>query len=189
MSENVDILRLVLQASHVKLSGERSAATFGQAARSRRTDLVQFLLASGADVNEHDASGTPLISAVVNGSFENARLLLSRGADANARDNNGQAALWHAAISDNTGLIPLLLEHGADVNAQDNAGRTALMHAADLCYTWDIRALLDARADPTIPDKRGKTVLEPQLVSVGDPKCATARTLIEDAVLSWRTGR
>lgn len=93
MCEDVDILRLVLQASHVRLSGERSAATLGQAARSRKTDLVQFLLASGADTNAHDASGTPLISAVANGSFENARLLLSRGADANARDNNGHTPL------------------------------------------------------------------------------------------------
>jgi ankyrin repeat protein len=124
------------------------------------------------------------MSAVNNGSIENAGLLLSQGADANARDNSGRAALWHAAISEDTGLIRLLMEHGADVNARDNEGRTALMHAADLCYTWDIRALLDAGADPTIQDKRGRTALEPQPVSVGDPKCATARSMIEDAVRS-----
>jgi uncharacterized protein len=186
MSENLDILRLVVQASRVELSGERGAAVLGQAARSRHTDLVQFLLDSGAAVNSRDPrqGGTPLLSAVVNGSLENTKLLLTRGADPNGRDNSGRAPLWYAATSENTGLITLLLEHGADVNARDDAGRTALMHAADLCYTWDIRALLDAGADPTVQDKRGRTALEPQPVSVGDPKCATGRTMIEDAVRS-----
>ena len=181
MSENVEILRLVVRASQVKLTGERSTAMLRRAARSRRTDLVQFLLDSGADVNSHSL-GQALLSAVNSGSSENAGLLLTKGADAKARDNNGRTALWSAAISENTGLIALLLKHGADVNTRDNEGRTALMHAADLCFTWSIRALLDAGADPTVQDKRGRTALEPQLVSVGDPKCATARKLIEDAV-------
>lgn len=61
----------------------RGYAILGQAARSRKTDLVQFLLDSGADVNSRDPGQglTPLLSAVSNGSFENARLLLSQGAD------------------------------------------------------------------------------------------------------------
>jgi ankyrin repeat protein len=187
LSENVEILSFVVRASQVKLSGERGARILWQAARSRKTDLVRFLINSGADVNSRDPrqGGTPLLSAVVNGSYENARLLLNRGADPNGRDKSGYAALWYAATSENTGLITLLLEHGADVNAQDSAGRTPLMHAADLCYTWDIRVLLDAGADPTVPDKRGRRALEPQLISVGDPKCATAHGMIENAVRSW----
>jgi ankyrin repeat protein len=191
MSENIEILHLVVQASQVKLTGERSAALLGQAARSHKTDLVQFLLDSGAEANSRGLGlgWMPLLSAVDSASSENARLLLSKGADANARDNNGRAALWYAAILENTGLITLLLEHGADVNARDNEGRTALMHAADLCRTWDIRALLDAGADPNIQDKRGRTALQPQLVSVGDPKCATARQMIGDAVRSRPAAR
>ena len=143
---------------------------------------------SGARVRHLDSTQTPAC-VLVSGSYENTRLLLNRGADPNGRDKSGYAALWYAATSENTGLITLLLEHGADVNAQDSAGRTPLMHAADLCYTWDIRVLLDAGADPTVPDKRGRTALEPQLVSVGDPKCASAREMIADAVRSWPSRR
>jgi ankyrin repeat protein len=185
-AENVEILRLVVRSSQVKLSGQRGASMLWQAARCSKTDLVRFLLDSGADVNSHGAGdgGTPLMSAANSGSFENARLLLNKGADANARDNSGRAALSYAAILENTGLISLLAEHGADVNARDNEGRTALMHAADLCVTWDIRALLDEGADPTLKDKRGRTALEPQLVSVGDPKCTTARNMLVEAVPS-----
>ena len=185
ISENVDILHLVLRASHVKLSGEPGARILERAAGSRKTDLLQFLLDPGADINSHHQARTPLTSSVASGSFENAKLLLSRGADANGRDNSGRTALWYAAISENTGFITLLLEHGSDVNARDEAGRTALMNAADICYTWDVRALLDGGADPTLVDKRGRTALEPQLTSVGNPKCATAHGMIEVAVRSW----
>lgn len=184
MSENINILQLVFQASQTKLSGQRGATILRQAARSRNPDLLQFLLESGADVNSRDQGGTPLMSSVINGSLENAKLLLARGAEANGRDDSGRTALWYAATSADSGFIPLLLSHGADVNARDSAGRTALMHAADLCYTWDIRALLDAGADPTIVDKRGRTALEPQLTSVADPKCSTVREMIERAVRS-----
>jgi len=190
-SENVEILSLVVRSSQVRLTGERGAAILGQAARSRKTDLVHFLLDSGADVNSH-APGegwTPLVSAVNSGSYENAVLLLSNGADVNARDNNARIALWYAAILENTGLIALLSEHGADLNARDTEGRTALMHAADFCFTWDIRALLDAGADPTIQDKHGRTALEPRLVSIGDPKCTTAHNMIEEAVRSRHANR
>jgi ankyrin repeat protein len=191
LNDNVEILRLVVGASQAKLTGDLGAAMLGQAARSRKTDSVQFLLDSGAGVNSRSRGQgwTPLLSAANAGSIENAKLLLNKGADANARDDNGRSALWYAAVSENTGLIKLLVEHGADVNVRDNEGRTALMHAADLCWTWDMRALLEAGADPTVQDKQGKTALQPQLVSVGDANCATARKMIEDAVRSQSTTR
>lgn len=83
VSENVEILRLVIRASQVKLTGQRGAALLGQAARSRKTDSVQFLMDSGAEVNSRSLGQgwTPLLSAVNSGSSENARLLLARGAD------------------------------------------------------------------------------------------------------------
>jgi ankyrin repeat protein len=186
LSDNFEILRLVVRAAQIKLTGEHGEAMLRQAARSRKTDSVQFLLDSGVGVNSRDPGPglTALASAVESGSFENAGLLLRKGADADARDKSGRTALWYAANSENTGFITLLLEHGADVNARDNEGRTPLMHAADLCFTWDVRALLNAGADPTIQDKHGRTALEPQPVSAGDPKCATVRRMIEDSVHS-----
>lgn len=184
LSGNLDILRRVISGSEVKLSGELGASMLGQATRSGRTDLLEFLLNSGANVNAHrkQGGGTALLNAVSSGSLENVRFLLSKGADVTARDENGRTALWYAAVSDNTGFITLLVQHGADVNERDNQGKTPLMHAFDLCYTWTIRALLDAGAYPFVQEQQ--TNRNVQLYSTGDPKCAIARSMIEEAVHS-----
>lgn len=189
MSDDVTILRELLAASQVRLTGSISAIMLVQAARSRKPDCLQVLLDSGFDVNSRDSGQgwTPLLSAVASDSFENVRMLLSRGADANARDPNGRTPLWYAATTANTGTITLLTQHGADVNTQDNQGRTPLMHASDLCYTWNIHAFLNAGGDPTVTDKRGRTALQSEFNTVGYPKCNEARQILREASNSWPT--
>ena len=66
---------------------------------------------------------------------------LEAGADANARDGNGNTPLLLATLnrgggadgapaSEDPAVVLVLLEAGADVNARDNAGNSALLHAA-----------------------------------------------------------
>jgi len=58
--------------------------------------LVKALIARGADVNLKNERGTtPLMTAVMSrgATVENVKLLLSAGADASARDNEGKTAL------------------------------------------------------------------------------------------------
>jgi quinoprotein dehydrogenase-associated probable ABC transporter substrate-binding protein len=54
------------------------------------------------------------------------KLLVSKGADANARSRGGITALMVAAGHDNAPLIGLLIQAGAKVDARDDAGKTAL---------------------------------------------------------------
>jgi ankyrin repeat protein len=61
---------------------------------------------------------------------EGARLLITAGADANARSSDGRTALMQAAGDGRAGLVQLLLDKGADMEATDNAGRSAWMYAA-----------------------------------------------------------
>ena len=59
-----------------------------------------------------------------------ARLLLERGADVNARDNDRSTPLHAAARYGRVDVVRVLLEHGANVGAEDKYGRTALQVAS-----------------------------------------------------------
>jgi uncharacterized protein len=53
--------------------------------------------------------------------------LIAKGADVNAKRNDGLTALMTASRRDRIDVVQALLDRGADVNAKDNSGLTALM--------------------------------------------------------------
>jgi ankyrin repeat protein len=62
---------------------------------------VNELIAGGVDVNMnagHNERWTPLISAAYTGNVDIATLLIDKGADVNARANNGDTALSLAEL-------------------------------------------------------------------------------------------
>ena len=59
-----------------------------------------------------------------------ARLLLTHGADASARDKDGVTSLHAATCGAHVGVARLLIDSKADLNARDNAGSSALWTAA-----------------------------------------------------------
>jgi uncharacterized protein len=107
----------------------------GLAAYFQRKEVVELLLARGADPNlasRNVMQVRPLHSAVAGGpDLEIARLLLDAGADANARQRRGFTALHGAA---QTGVLPqveLLLARGAEVDAATDDGTTPLRCAEE----------------------------------------------------------
>jgi len=82
------------------------------------------------------------------------RLLVQAGADVNARDNDGDAAL-HKAYA--TEVVKELLNLGADVNARNKDGETPIF------TTYDDAAIplfVAHGADLSIRNKKGQTVME-----------------------------
>src|SRR5262249_10228108 len=87
------------------------------AAAEGHTDVVQALIARGADVHARSKAGfTPLLFASRTGDVHLTELLLSAGVNVNEAANDGETALLIATIRSHTTLGKFLLEHGADPN-------------------------------------------------------------------------
>lgn len=139
----------------VFLAAELGMANELRAQLDRDPLLVTQVSASGA---------TALHGACYWGSVATAKLLLERGADANAltRDSFLKIAPIGCAVatpnvpnpSDDEAvvlaLVELLLAHGANVNARRRDGMTALHAAAHRGHLNVIAALVKAGADPNI---------------------------------------
>jgi ankyrin repeat protein len=111
-----------------------------------RTNVVEFLIAHGADVNlPANDRVTPLMCAVQNTrkSDHVVRLLLTNGANVNQPCGWQRTVLFEAAEQNREDMVKLLLAHDADVNAEDEYGRTVLVAAAQKGATSAVKALLD----------------------------------------------
>ena len=95
-------------------------------------ESAKHLIAAGADVDAIGANAManrPLHAAAAGRHTEICKLLLTHGADPDARQHWGYTALHAAAQSGDQLLVELLLEHGADTTAVSEGGDTAAAFA------------------------------------------------------------
>ncbi|MDD2832900.1 MAG: quinoprotein dehydrogenase-associated putative ABC transporter substrate-binding protein [Methylotenera sp.] len=85
--------------------------------------------------------------------------LLKRGANINAKDNEGKTPLIEAVTSGDISLINGLLAYGADPNAQDHDGWTAGMHAVRSNEPKIFRLMGQYKADYNLVNSDGMTAL------------------------------
>ena len=87
------------------------------AAESGHTGCLQYLIATGADVNNVTAFGkTTLLDAASKGNTKCVKLLLEAGADVNRANVCGDTPLIKAVGNGNAECVQDLLKAGADVN-------------------------------------------------------------------------
>lgn len=119
-------------------SHANGALTAGPASAARKTAFsrcqqdnrpYKFLPQIDADPRGKDPSLTPLMRAMSAGDVAGACRLIAAGADVNAVDRDGVAALVIAIGAGQTGVLRALLAAGTDANAADREGSTPL-HAA-----------------------------------------------------------
>ncbi len=106
------------------------------------------------------ARADDLMSAAGRGDLVAVNTLIAHGADVNAKDGNGQTALYWATTGGHTDVMQTLLAHGADVNAKNISGQTALEVAAQLGHNDVVKTLLARGADVNAQDEFGYTALE-----------------------------
>lgn len=131
------------------------------AAEKGSTDLVKDLLSSGAQVDATNEDGwTPLHFAAFYDHTDIVRLLLDRGADANAVTSKDRRTPLHcAAVRGNEDTVMQLLDAGADPNAGNINGYTPLHNAALNGHTVTAGLLLDGGADANARDEDEDTPL------------------------------
>ncbi len=121
--------------------------------------VLATLTAAGPTAQAQRASDQDLIEAAKNGDTATVQRLLTEGADPNARNNYGLAALILAAAHGHTATVEALLAKGADPNAGAGTVGTALMWAALYGHPAIVQALLAQGADPNAKLSNGGTAL------------------------------
>lgn len=108
---------------------------------------------------EQNKLSAELIKAAKKGDTQAAEELIAKGADMNAKDNDGHTVLMGAAVRGNTKIAELLIANGADVNARNNSDDTALMLAALNGHTETAEMLINKGADLDARNNRSDTAL------------------------------
>lgn len=121
-----------------------------------------------------------ILEAVISGDVDNARKLLSAGADIETRDEQGATLLMLACHSGNLAIAKALLEAGAQVNASDERGWTPLMKAVynadmDRGFADVVQVLIDAGADV---EKPISYAIRPLMLAAGYGETAVVETLV-----------
>ena len=99
----------------------------GQPLPPPASEIMSLLLANRADPNFIGHWGqTALMEA---NTAAKVKLLVTHGAQVNARDEMGKTALVHAVDRGDVAVVEALLQAGADASIADEKGTTALMYA------------------------------------------------------------
>ena len=135
-----------------------SAQLFFLAAKQSRKDLIDVLVAHGADIR---AAESGVFLSIADMSLM--RYLLELGVPVNQADAHGNVPLVYLTRGDKRQQpekLQLLLEYGADINAVGPRGRTALHYAAAADHTQTIAWLIQHGARLDMKDDEGSTALD-----------------------------
>jgi ankyrin repeat protein len=178
-STGADVVRqLVAKGADVNVADTSGVTPLIAAANADNREVVDLLLARGADVHARARTGqpsTPLMAAAVNGNIALVRTLLSRKPDLtvvsadrtgtvkNGPVRYGTVSALHAAVTGGSpDVIELLAKAGAPVDPMDARGMTPLMWAVatDRADPRIVHLLLAHHADSGLRSPTGESAID-----------------------------
>jgi ankyrin repeat protein len=125
LSTHPDISELIKRYDAIKAAAQGEETVLHLAIRAKLIEAVRVLCVD-SDLNQRNSSGlTALHLAVEAESFSIVRMLLSRGADLEAEDNQGHTPLWKACLDKRHVLLTrILIKAGANRNHRNKSGQT-----------------------------------------------------------------
>jgi rhodanese-related sulfurtransferase len=113
------------------------------------------------DINAITANATtPLMKASHRGESAVVGMLIGAGAQLDARNADGNNALWLACVGAHLDVIDILVEAGIDLNNRNDNGATPLMYSASSGKADVVARLLEKGADPSPETLDGFTALD-----------------------------
>ncbi|RDW63420.1 hypothetical protein BP6252_10965 [Coleophoma cylindrospora] len=168
------------------LPDEILTAALEAAAKARHTQIVEFLSQERAPISSLDqiqkidqansevqapaegqtnkispvtGADVALLEAAERGDPKTVRMLLRKGAAADARNHLGRSPVHLSALAGSRAVVELLLDVGADRDTKDSSGLTPLALAALNGHEAVVQQLLTAGADPNSRDKSSRSPL------------------------------
>lgn len=150
-SGNLDIAQFLIdRGAYINALDRRGDSLLHKAVQSKKLDVVEFIINEGyvADVDVRNIFRvTPLHRAAEDGNIDIVQLLISRGANLNARDCNGYSPLHLAVRYQRLDVVEILLEDCADVDVLDAYNWTPLHEAVERRNLDIIKSLISNGAD------------------------------------------
>ena len=125
-------------------------------------ELAERLINAARAQHVNDRGGqcvTPLHAAASKGHAKVVQVLLKKGANVDARDDEDGTPLLKASVQGDPGVVQSLLQSGADPNVENENNETPLYLASRKGRLEAVRLLLEYGADPNHQDSWGWSAL------------------------------
>lgn len=174
---NLPVLDYLMTLHEVRISINQYAAyqtgftPVMAAAAHNHTEVIERLVAHGADLNKTDNQNRhSLFIAVETGKVDAVRKLIALGADA-SRDvlsNSNKSPMMHWVNDNHYGeILGMIVGAGANINATDSNNQTALHRACDYMRHEQIKCLLQLGADANAVNNHGQRPIDELMDNYG----------------------
>lgn len=157
---NFDLVKaLVDGGADVRISSFERASPVQIAAAAGSSQIVDFLIQKGANLDTFDAKGwTPLHNAIQGHHVDTVKVIVKH-VDPN-KTYNGVLPVTLAGILGHNDLVEILLQNGASANIEDAEGWTPLQHLSGLGNEVAVSLLLKHGAKLDHQNKEGFNALQ-----------------------------